>query len=340
MSQTIASIYFIGPRQVKVRHETCPHPGSGQVLVQTLLSAISPGTEMLFYRGQFPTGIAVDEGIGALAGTFQYPLRYGYAAVGRVSVLGESVDPSWQDRLVFAFQPHTSHFLASPGDLHIVPAGISTEEALFLPNMETAVNFVMDGAPLVGERVAVFGLGIVGLLTTAVLARFPLENLITFDLYPRRRQAALETGATASLDPTESAIDEKVRALLPTGADLAFELSGSPQALDRAIASTAFSGRVLVGSWYGQKRAALDLGGYFHRSRIRLISSQVTTLSPELSGRWNKERRFSVAWEMIRQINPQKWITHRFPLDQAPQAYDLLDHEAEQAIQVIFDYSL
>jgi 2-desacetyl-2-hydroxyethyl bacteriochlorophyllide A dehydrogenase len=339
MSQNIASIYFIRPGQVEVRQETCPLPGPGQVLVQTLLSAISPGTEMLVYRGQFPAGIAVDKSIGALPGTFQYPLRYGYATVGRVSTLGDGVDPSLQERLVFAFQPHTSYFLASPGDLHIVPDGISPEEALFLPNMETAVNFVMDGAPLVGERVTVFGLGIVGLLTTALLARFPLENLITFDLYPRRRQAALKIGATACLDPIDNTLNEQIKAFLPAGADLAFEVSGSPQALDLAIASTAFSGRVVIGSWYGQKHASLDLGGYFHRSRLRLISSQVTTLAPELSGRWDKARRFAVAWEMIRQVNPQKWITHRFPLDQASQAYDLLDRRADQAIQVIFDYS-
>jgi threonine dehydrogenase-like Zn-dependent dehydrogenase len=129
-----------------------------------------------------------------------------------------------------------------------------------------------------------------------------------------------------------------MEAYLPGGADLVYELSGVPSALDQAIAVTGFTGRVLVGSWYGQKPAHLDLGGHFHRNRIRLISSQVSTLAPELSGRWTKARRFQVAWEMIRKINPSRFITHRFPITQAHQAYQLLDQDPEGAIQVIFSY--
>ena len=125
---------------------------------------------------------------------------------------------------------------------------------------------------------------------------------------------------------------------MPGGADLTYELSGAPQALNLAISLTGFTGRVVIGSWYGQKRADLDLGGYFHRSRIRLISSQVSTLSPELSGRWSKARRFELAWEMISQVNPEQWITQRFPLDRAAEAYRLLDERPHETIQVMFDY--
>ncbi len=88
----------------------------------------------------------------------------------------------------------------------------------------------------------------------------------------------------------------------------------------------------------GAKRAELDLGGRFHRSRIRLISSQVSSLSPELSGRWDKRRRFSLAWEMIAEIDPSRWITHRFPFDRAAEAYQLLDHSPQEAIQVLLTY--
>jgi len=125
----------------------------------------------------------------------------------------------------------------------------------------------------------------------------------------------------------------------PQGADLTYELSGSPAALDQAIRVTGYAGRVVLGSWYGSKRASLDLGGRFHRSRIRLLSSQVSSLAPEFSGRWSKERRFSVAWKMLQELKPSRWITHRFPLEEAEQAYRLLDTQPGEALQVLFTYT-
>jgi threonine dehydrogenase-like Zn-dependent dehydrogenase len=204
--------------------------------------------------------------------------------------------------------------------------------------METAVNFVQDSAPILGERVVVFGQGIVGLLTTALLSEFPLASLMTCDCYPLRREASLSLGVYAALDPNQADFREPARKLFPTGADLSLELSGSPSALDDAIALTGFGGRVIIGSWYGEKNANLDLGGAFHRSRIRLIASQVSTIAPELGGRWDKARRIEVALEALERIQPQKWITHRFSLDQAVEAYRLLDKSPEETIQVIFDY--
>jgi 2-desacetyl-2-hydroxyethyl bacteriochlorophyllide A dehydrogenase len=323
---------------VEVRTGHLPEPGPGQVLVHTLISAISPGTELLIYRGQFPIDLPVDESLPALSGDFHYPLRYGYSAVGRVAALGSEVDAAWENRNVFAFQPHSSYFLASPNELLTLQEGLLAEDAVFLPNMETAVNFVMDGNPRIGESAAVFGQGIVGLLTTALLARFPLADLLTLDHYPLRRRASLELGANASLDPAGPQTPKQMLALLPDGADLTFELTGSPEALDQAIASTGFAGRVVIGSWYGQKRASLDLGGRFHRSRIHLISSQVSSISPELTGRWDKARRFALAWDMLRQVRPSRWITHRFSLAQASQAYRLLDQDPREAIQIVFRY--
>src|SRR3990172_543462 len=136
------SLYFTAPRQISVRQEALPSPGRGQILVKTLLSAISPGTELLIYRGEFPPDLPLDESIAALAGAFAYPLRYGYAAVGEVVGVGEDLDSTWLGRLVFAFQPHASHFLALMEELLPLPAGLSVEDAVFLPNMETALNFV------------------------------------------------------------------------------------------------------------------------------------------------------------------------------------------------------
>jgi len=332
------SLYFVSPGRVEVREESCPDPAPEQVLVKTTNSAISPGTESLLLRGLFPEELAVDASIGALAGSFGYPLKYGYAAVGQVLATGKSVDRAWENQSVFAFHPHESHFVADPEDLIPLPAGITPEQAVFAPNMETAVNFVMDGAPLIGEQVAVFGQGIVGLLTTALLARFPLTTLISLDRFESRRNASLAMGAHTSLAPEDLSGQDQIDSWLPGGADLTYECSGNPSALDQAIALTGFAGRVVIGSWYGKKRVELDLGGHFHRSRIRLVSSQVSSVDPKLSGRWSKTRRFALVWEMIRQIQPERLISHRFTIEDAGQAYQLLDQSPEEAIQIIFSY--
>jgi 2-desacetyl-2-hydroxyethyl bacteriochlorophyllide A dehydrogenase len=337
------ALYFTGPRQVALVHEPLPSPAPGQVLVKTIISAVSPGTELLVYRGQAPTDLARDETITALAGDFSFPLKYGYAAVGQVIELGQGVAPNWKGRMVFAFQPHVSHFLATPDELLGVPAGLNLEEAVFFPNMETAVTLLLDGQPLIGEQVAIFGQGIVGLLLTALLRRWPLSSLVTLDLYPRRRLLSEDLGAHLSLDPSAPEAMERLAAGLKAsgpcpGADLCYEISGNPAALDQAIAATGFSGRVVIGSWYGRKRSDLNLGGSFHRSRMRLISSQVSSLPPELTGRWNKTRRYHTTWQSLVEVQPACFITHRFPIAQAAQAYDLIDNHPEDVIQVILTY--
>lgn len=337
-------VYFTAPKTVSVQTESLPPLKSDQVLVRTLLSAISAGTELLVYRGEFPQDLPVDEGIEALQGDFSYPLKYGYSSVGQVIETGADVSPDWLGREVFAFQPHSSAFVSRPEALHALPENVSAEDAVFLPNVETAVNVIMDGAPLVGEQVALFGQGIVGLLTTALLSGFPLASLVTLDRYALRRQTSLKLGAHASFDPAEPGSVEAARAALQAtrpyaGADLVYELSGSPEALNQAIEVTGFNGRIVVGSWYGRKRANLDLGGRYHRARMRLISSQVSSLSPELSGRWTKARRFQVAWDAMRKIQPSQFITHRFPLSQAERAYQQLDQHADETMQVVFTHS-
>ncbi len=334
------SLYFVRPGEVAVREEPMPQLAPYQALVKTTLSAISSGTELLIYRGQAPAALPADATIAALAGDLSMPLKYGYSSIGRVVAVGRESCMSWVGRLVFAFHPHETHFVVSVDELMPVPSSIAVEDAVFLPNMETAVNFIMDGRPMIGEQVVVFGQGIVGLLTTALLARCPLGSLVTLDRHQLRRQASLGLGAGASLDPEAPGVTSLVRASLadgqpPGGADLAFELSGVPDALDQALAVTGYSGRVVIGSWYGTKRAELDLGGAFHRSRIRLVASQVSTIDPGLTGRWNKQRRFALAWRLLRQVAPSRFITHSFPLERAAEAYRLLDERPGEVIQAV-----
>ncbi|MFP3867382.1 MAG: zinc-binding dehydrogenase [Desulfobacteraceae bacterium] len=337
------SLVFIKPYDVRLREERLPPPGSGQVQVQTLISAISPGTELLIYRGWAPAEMVADTAISALPGHLDFPLKYGYAAVGQVVELGPEVAADWQGKLVFAFHPHEERFCAAPEELFPVPPHLRPEEAVFLPHLETAITLAHDGKPLLGEKVVIWGQGMVGLLLTALLSRFPLTRLLTLDRFPRRRQMSEALGAHACLDPMAPQVLEHLQAALQRQgkdhwADLAYEISGNPAALDQALATTGFHGRIVIGSWYGTQKSELHLGGLFHRQRQVLISSQVSTISPELTGRWTKARRLQVCWQMIDQVKPARFITHRFPLDQAVQAYQLLDQHPEEAIQVILTY--
>jgi threonine dehydrogenase-like Zn-dependent dehydrogenase len=257
--------------------------------------------------------------------------------------VGNSLEARWEGALVFSFHPHESHFIALPEELIPLPPEIEPEEAVFLPNTESAVNFIHDGNPLLGEQVAVFGQGVVGLLTTALLSRYPLSSLVTLDSYPRRRIASKELGAHVSLHPDEEGAADRLLAHLGgsspyRGADLTYELSGAPSALDMSIAATGFNGRIVLGSWYGTRKVTLPLGGRFHRSRIQLISSQVSTLSPHLSGRWGKARRLAAAWSAIRQIGPKSLISHRIPFTEAPSAYQLYREAPEETIQILLIY--
>ncbi len=335
--QKTKTLFFTSPKQIEIRETTLPPLKDDEVLVETICSAISAGTEMLVYRGQFPQ---LADSHDALSSELNYPLAYGYACVGKIKELGKEVKKGWENKLVFAFQPHTSAFNAQPSALIPIPDSLTPENACFLPNMETAVNLVQDGAPILGERVLVLGQGVVGLLTASLLSEFPLESLVTVDRFELRQKALLATGRKSNV---ESHSIEDLRFFdktqdRPLTFDLVFELSGSPSALNDAISLTSFSGRIVIGSWYGQKRAEIDLGGTFHRSRIKLISSQVSSISPELSGRWDKARRFEVTWEALKRIQPAKWITHRFSLEDAGKAYQLLDENPQETIQVVFEY--
>jgi 2-desacetyl-2-hydroxyethyl bacteriochlorophyllide A dehydrogenase len=332
------TLYFTAPRQVEIQEENLPALGANDVLVETICSAISAGTEMLIYQGRFPRDMETDSVISSLRGGFQYPMAYGYASVGVVKETGVQVDKSLRDRFVFSFQPHASHFITTPESLFPIPDSLSPQTACFLPNMETAVNLVQDGAPILGERVLVLGQGVVGLLSASLLAEFPLDILITADCYDLRCNSS-PAGRHLSFDPHSADFRQNAMNHLKPGADLTFELSGNPSALNDAIALTRFSGRIVVGSWYGEKQVEVNLGGTFHRSRIKLISSQVSSISPELNGRWDKPRRFDVAWKALERIKPEKWITHKFAIEEAAEAYRLLDENPQETIQVIFQYT-
>lgn len=336
------ALWFEAPYRMGIREEELSGPSETEVTVRTIVSAISAGTEILIYRGEAPVDMAVDATIGSLQGIFSFPMKYGYAAVGEVISLGPGVDPLWQGRKVFSFQPHQSHFLAKVTELLPLPSDVEILDAVFLPNMETAANLLLDGKPSVGEQVAVFGQGIVGLLVTAILARIPLACLLTLDRYAARRRVSEHLGAHKSIDPA-GCTKEEILSLLQgpreyRGADLTYEVSGNPGALDQAIAVTGFGGRIVVGSWYGTKDAILRLGGPFHRSRIRILSSQVSSIDTGLGERWTKKRLQGVTWRFLADVKPSQLITHTFPFSEVKQAYSLLNQNPGDCLQVVLAY--
>ncbi|RQW02822.1 MAG: zinc-binding alcohol dehydrogenase [Calditrichaeota bacterium] len=341
------SLYFENPRKIKIREENLQEPGENQVQVRTLFSAISSGSEMLVYRGLMPDSMETDVGIKSLSGEMKYPMKYGYSAVGQVMSTGKKGDPSWVGKRVFVFHPHQRQFVSDLDQVFEIPDDLDDTDALFFPNMESAISFVMDGRPLPGEMVVIFGLGVVGLLTTAVLSKYPLLRLIAVDPIPLRREHALTMGAAKAISPQSpefslmgkySENKHDYSGNPPAGADLIFELSGNPEALNIAVNSIGYNGRIVVGSWYGRKHASLELGGRFHRSQAGIISSQVSRISPKLSGRWSKKRRFDLVWDILKLIRPSKLITHSFDFYDAVQAYRMLDENPGETIQVILKY--
>ncbi len=336
------AVFHTAPREVALQTFELPSLGDNQVLIKAHHSAISPGTEGMIFDGRFPQELAQDATIPSLAGNFAYPFRYGYALVGEIVDIGSRVDRCWLSRMVFVFHPHQDYAVVAIGECLPIPGGLSPFDALFLPNMESAVNFVMDAVPLLGERVLVFGQGVVGLLACELLARFPLATLITADPVASRRELSKRIGAAHCVDPNDENAWRDLQARLQEdgsdGFDLVIELSGNSEALNRAIDMTGFSGRILIGSWYGNKRVDIDLGGHFHRRRIQLLSSQVSTMNPLLSGRWDKSRRIALAWYWLDVIKPARWITHRFGVDRCRQAFDTNAEQKDAALQIIFDY--
>lgn len=334
----VQQLWFTGQQQVEVRTCALAAPVAGEVVVEVICSAISAGTEMLVYRGQLPTDMALDATIDSLQNQ-TYPLQYGYACVGTVVQLGEGVDESWLGQAVFAFQPHASQFVSAVENLIPVPTDIAAEDAVFLANMETAVNLLQDGKPIIGERVLVLGQGIVGLLLSNLLAQMPLTELLVADKWESRRTVAEKMGAS-TFDPVafeeRSAILKRITA--EQGADLIFELTGVPDALNLAIDFSGYHSRIVIGSWYGTKSAPVFLGGAAHRNRLHIITSQVSSLSPELTGRWTKSRRFDVTWNMIRRVRPSQFVSARAALKEAAGVYQQLDQQPGSLIQALFIY--
>lgn len=295
--------------------------------VRAVASAISHGTEMLVFRGQVPPGTELD--LPTLSGSFGFPIKYGYASAGRIVEVGSSVENLAIEDAVFVLHPHQTEYVVSASMPIRLPRGLAPELGVFVANLETAVNIVLDAAPRLGERVVVFGQGVVGLLITQLLKRTGISQLVAVDPVARRRELAMRLGADAALEPGN----------LGSDFDIAIEASGSPSALDQALASVAFGATVVVCSWYGTKPVQVLLGGPFHRRRLRIVSSQVGTIDSALQPRWTYQRRLAVALDLLPSLQLEPLVSHRIPFTDAGTAYRLIDEAPEQTIQVVLTYA-
>jgi 2-desacetyl-2-hydroxyethyl bacteriochlorophyllide A dehydrogenase len=319
----------------ELRTESLPALGPHDLLVQAERSAISHGTEMLVYRGQVPPETALD--LPSLAGSVAFPIKYGYASVGIVLDRGAHVTGVQTGDRVFCLHPHQTRYVV-PADLAWrLPPELDPERAAFAATVETALNVLLDSPVRIGERVVVFGQGTVGMLVGLLALLNGASRLAVVDPIDRRRALAVELGAHAALDPANAA-PERLAEILGGRPDLVYEASGSPRALQSAVDAVADEGTVTVCSWYGTKDVPLMLGGQFHRGRIRLRSTQVGRLPPELAGRWSYERRRATVLDLLAVLPVDRLVSHRCAFEDAPAAYRLLAERPEETTQVLLTY--
>src|ERR1700760_2421651 len=263
------ALFHTPPRCVEIRELPAPRPAAGEVLVRTLSSGISGGTERLVYRGEIPADLALDDTIDALGGTFSYPFAYGYACVGEVAGSGQRV---------FAFHPHQDVFAAQASELVPLPA-VDPAAATLFPLVETALQVTLDAGNGYRDRVIVLGAGVLGLLTGLLLQRAGWRPLIAEPLQWRREGAA-PAGVPAA-DPAELRREE---------VPLVIDASGNPDAPAAALDLLAHEGTLLIASWFGTRPVVLPLGGAFHRRRLTIRSTQVSTVPAPPSRTWSRVR--------------------------------------------------
>jgi 2-desacetyl-2-hydroxyethyl bacteriochlorophyllide A dehydrogenase len=323
-------IVFVAPRDVRLRSFDLDEPRDEQVMVHTATSGISAGTEMLAYRGELDPDTSLDDTLPALTGTFRYPFSYGYSAVGTVE---RSHGDLAEGTEVFAFHPHQDRFVVN-ADAVISIGDLQPRIATLFPLAETGLQIALDADVGFGDPVVVMGLGPVGIFTGAVLARAGAD-VLGIDPNPFRRDVAKRFGI--SPHPPEDA-RAAVFDAAPTGASVVVESSGDPTVLAAALDLLRHEGTAIVASWYGRKEARLPLGAAFHRRRLTIRSSQVSTIPARLAATWDLARRRDAALQLLRQLPVESLATHEFPFERAADAYASIDRADDDLIHAALTY--
>jgi threonine dehydrogenase-like Zn-dependent dehydrogenase len=282
---TAQAFWLRSPGCGEIRPVDLPEPGPADVVVRTVRSGISRGTETLVFRGGVPPDQRARMRAPFQEGDFPGPVKYGYLNVGTV----EEGPPGLRGRSVFCLYPHQTAYVVPATAVSIVPEGIPPARAVLAGTVETAVNALWDAAPLVGDRVAVVGAGMVGCCVARLLNRFPAVRVTLVDVDPGRAAIAADLGVDFAL-PDEA----------EGGCDLVVHTSATSAGLQRALDLLAPEATVLDLSWYGDSEVRLSLGGAFHAGRLGIRSSQVGVVSPARSARRTSAARMALALELLR----------------------------------------
>ena len=340
-------VELTAPQEVGIREYPVPEVGAGEVGIHTLYSGISAGTELATYRGTNPyLEKRWDPDLALFvsgATTFRYPVDvWGYSEVGVVQVLGEGVHTLQIGDVVSGIWGHRSHAAVAEQRLigHVLPLDLDPRIGTFDRVGSVALNAVLAAAPNIGETVAVFGQGVIGLLATQLLVSQGIDVLAVDNLQSRLDLAA-KLGATpvwAKNGDTAVRLRELAGG---RGPDRVIELTGSYAALHQAIRCAGVDGTVVAAGFYQGAASALALGEEFHHNRVRLVSSQIGALPSGLRDRWTRERLHETVmrlWASGR-LDPTPLITHVIPAREAASAYRLLDDPPEDLMQVLLDFN-
>lgn len=276
------SLWYVEPGRAEIREEALLQPAATELRVRTLHSAISRGTEQLVQAGRVPASEYERMRAPAMAGSFPFPVKYGYAAVGCV----EAGELSGQT--VFALYPHQSAFNVARDAAIPLPEGVTPQRAVLAANMETALNATWDAAPGPADRIAVVGAGVVGALVSYLCGRMPGADVTLIDIDPSRAATAQALGVKFAHPPKA-----------PRDCDIVFHTSGNAQGLSSALDLAGDEASIVEMSWYGSGTVGLALGGAFHSRRLKLISSQVGQVAPSHRPRWTYRRRLTAALGLL-----------------------------------------
>jgi len=279
------AFWVAAPGRGEIRAQRLRAPTPGELLIRTLRSAISRGTEMLVFRGEVPQSEWRRMRCPFQEGEFPAPVKYGYSAVGIV----EDGPAEMLGRRVFCLHPHQDRFIVPRDAVVAVPDTVPDRRATLAANMETAVNGMWDAAPGPGDHIVVIGAGVVGCLVAGLAARLPGAEVELIDIDPTREPIAAALGCRFATPDNAS-----------PEADLVVHASGSPAGLAAALTIAAFEATVLEMSWYGTRTVPLALGGAFHSRRLTLRSSQVGSVPAGRSPRWSHRRRLTLALSLLR----------------------------------------
>ena len=278
------ALWYVGPGRAEIRKEQLAERGPGEVRVRTLYSAVSRGTERLVLAGRIPASEFERMRPPFMGGIFPFPVKYGYAAVGRV----EQGPAEWRDRVVFALHPHQSAFNIPAEVAVALPDGVPPARAVLAANMETALNAVWDATPKPADRIAVVGAGVVGALVAFLCGRVAGAQVTLVDVNLARADLARTLGVNFAKPETA-----------PADCDLVIHASGMAEGLATALSLAGFEATVLEVSWYGDAHVPVPLGGAFHSRRLKLVSSQVGHVASSHRADWTHKRRLTAAIEML-----------------------------------------